>query len=107
MLSGLKRPVPAGTMGYQWSLTLHNIPTCRVVWKRGTGWYQSLEGARWVLAIWEISLFSLLVLVVAIWENILWEFFSYFVGEHFGETFCGRTLMLPIRLFRRLITRAE
>ena len=27
-----------------------------------------------MLAIWEISLLSVLVLVVAIWENILWEF---------------------------------
>ena len=37
-----QRPVPAGTMRYQWSLTLHNIP--RVAWKRGNGWYHCLEG---------------------------------------------------------------
>ena len=33
----------------QWSLTFHNIP--RVVRKRGTGWYQFLEGARWVVPL--------------------------------------------------------
>ena len=48
-LADVERPRRDRYMGYQWSLTLHNIS--RVVRKRGTGWYQFLEGAGWVVPL--------------------------------------------------------